>query len=100
MKNLDLFSGIYKGKKILVTGDTGFKGSWMCIWLKELGADVYGYALAPLTKKDNYVTTELSTKIHHVDGDVRNLEQLQKLNWKQILLKIKARLMPIRALFT
>ncbi|MBL7935836.1 MAG: CDP-glucose 4,6-dehydratase, partial [Bacteroidia bacterium] len=53
MKNLDLFSGIFKGKKILVTGDTGFKGSWMCIWLKELGADVYGYALAPLTEKDN-----------------------------------------------
>ncbi len=77
MKNLDLFSGIYKGKKILVTGDTGFKGSWMCIWLKELGADVYGYALPPLTKKDNYVTTELSNRIHHIDGDVRNLEQLQ-----------------------
>lgn len=78
MKNLDLFSGVYKDKKILVTGDTGFKGSWMCIWLKELGADVYGYALAPLTEKDNYVTTELSKKINHVDGDVRNLEQLQK----------------------
>ena len=46
MKNLDLFSGIFKGKKILVTGDTGFKGSWMCIWLKELGAEVYGICLA------------------------------------------------------
>ena len=70
MKELDLFSGVYKGKKILVTGDTGFKGSWMCIWLKELGAEVYGYALPPLTEKDNYVTTELSNKIHHMDGDV------------------------------
>lgn len=77
MKNLDLFSGIFKGKKILVTGDTGFKGSWMCIWLKELGAEVYGYALPPLTEKDNYITTKLSEKINHVDGDVRNLEQLQ-----------------------
>ncbi|MES2513858.1 MAG: CDP-glucose 4,6-dehydratase [Bacteroidota bacterium] len=77
MIQLDLFSNIYKGKKVLVTGDTGFKGSWMCIWLKELGADVYGYALPTLTNKDNFVTTKLSEKIKHVDGDVRNLEQLQ-----------------------
>ena len=63
---LDLFSGIYKGKKVLVTGDTGLKGSWMCIWLKELGADVYGYALPVLTNKDNFITTKLSEKIKHV----------------------------------
>ena len=78
MKQLDLFSGIYSGKKILVTGDTGFKGSWLCIWLKELGADVYGYALAPLTDKDNFTTTKLSEKIKHVDGDIRNLAELQR----------------------
>ena len=77
MMKLDLFSNTYKGKKVLVTGDTGFKGSWMCIWLKELGADVYGYALPALTNKDNFITTKLSEKIKHVDGDVRNLEQLQ-----------------------
>ena len=75
---LDLFNNTFKNKKILVTGDTGFKGSWMCIWLKELGADVYGYALPPLTKKDNFVTTKLSEKINHQDGDVRNLEELKK----------------------
>jgi CDP-glucose 4,6-dehydratase len=74
---LDLFNNTFKNKKILVTGDTGFKGSWMCIWLKELGADVYGYALPPLTKKDNFVTTNLSEKINHQDGDVRNLGQLK-----------------------
>lgn len=77
MKKLDLFSEIYKGKKVLVTGDTGFKGSWLCIWLKELGADVYGYSLPALTNKDNFVTSELSKKISHQDGDIRNLEQLQ-----------------------
>ncbi len=74
---LDLFSGIYKNKKILVTGDTGFKGSWLCIWLKELGADVYGYALPPLTTQDNFVTTGLKNKIHHLDGDIRENEKLQ-----------------------
>lgn len=74
---LDLFSGIYRNKKILLTGDTGFKGSWMSIWLKELGAQVYGYALPPLTSKDNYVTTQLSSKINHLDGDIRDLNKLK-----------------------
>ena len=75
--SIDLFQSIYKDKRILVTGDTGFKGSWMSIWLKELGADVYGYALPPLTKQDNYVTTGLVSKINHQDGDVRDKEKLQ-----------------------
>ena len=39
-----MFKNIYKGKKVLVTGHTGFKGSWLCSWLIELGADVYGYS--------------------------------------------------------
>lgn len=77
MKKLDLFSEIYKGKKVLVTGDSGFKGSWLCIWLRELGADVYGYSLPALTNKDNFVTSELSKKINHIDGDIRDLEKLQ-----------------------
>lgn len=76
MDKLDLFSGIYKGKKVLVTGDTGFKGSWLCIWLKELGADVYGYALPALTDKDNFVTTNLSSIIKHQDGDIRDKDKL------------------------
>ena len=74
--NLDLFSNTFKGKKVLVTGHTGFKGSWMCIWLKELGADVYGYALEPLTAQDNFVSTGLQNHIHHKIGDVRNKEEL------------------------
>lgn len=72
MNSLDLFSNLYQGKKVLITGDTGFKGSWLCIWLKELGAEVYGYALPPLSSKDNFVTTGLKDKIHHVDGDIRD----------------------------
>ena len=74
---IDLFNTIYKNKKVLVTGDSGFKGSWLCIWLKELGADVYGYALPPLTKEDNYITTNLASQIHHTDGDIRDKEKLQ-----------------------
>lgn len=74
---LDLFSGIYKNKKVLITGDTGFKGSWLCIWLAELGADVYGYSLPPWTLRDNFVTSGLENKIHHTDGDIRDKEKLQ-----------------------
>lgn len=73
---IDLFSDSYRGKKVLVTGDTGFKGSWMCIWLRELGAEVYGYALPPITEKDNFVTTGLASKIHHLDGDIRHKDTL------------------------
>lgn len=71
-----MFCNVFKDKKVLVTGDTGFKGSWLCIWLKYLGADVYGYALPPLTDKDNFVLANLEKKIHHIDGDIRNFDQL------------------------
>jgi len=45
-KNI-MFDKVYKNKRVLITGHTGFKGSWLAIWLKELGADVIGYSLAP-----------------------------------------------------
>lgn len=70
------FWNIYKGKKVLLTGHTGFKGSWLAIWLKQLGAEVYGYALAPYSDQDNFVTANLYQHIHHYEGDVRNAEKL------------------------
>ena len=45
----------YKGKRVLVTGHTGFKGSWLSIWLHEMGAEVIGVALEPSSEKDNFV---------------------------------------------
>src|ERR1700741_4709853 len=77
MNKADLFNNLYNKKKVLVTGDTGFKGSWLCIWLLELGADVYGYALPALTKKDNFITSALENRIHHLDGDIKDKEKLQ-----------------------
>lgn len=73
-----LFNSVYEGKRVLVTGDTGFKGSWLAIWLKELGAEVYGYSLPPKTGKDNFVTCNLTEKIKHEDGDIRDKEHLLK----------------------
>jgi len=72
------FFDVYKGKKVLITGHTGFKGSWMAIWLKELGAEVYGYALAPYSEMDNFVTTKLKAQIHHREGDVRDGNKLKQ----------------------
>lgn len=76
---MDLFNNFYKGKKVLITGDTGFKGSWLCIWLNELGADVYGYALPPKTPQDNFVKANLGKIIRHHDGDVRNGQELARM---------------------
>jgi len=67
----------YNRKKVLITGDTGFKGSWLAIWLKQLGAEVYGYALPPKRKEDNYANCKLQEKIHHLNGDIRDLNKLK-----------------------
>ena len=74
-----MFDNIYKNKSVLVTGDTGFKGSWLSIWLKEIGANVIGYALEPKTNKDNYVVCGLEQKINHIDGDMRDFEKLKSV---------------------
>lgn len=71
------FGNSYRGKKVLLTGHTGFKGSWLAIWLRELGAEVYGYALAPYSDMDNFVSCNLETHIHHREGDVRDGNHLK-----------------------
>ncbi|WP_207495260.1 CDP-glucose 4,6-dehydratase [Aridibaculum aurantiacum] len=71
------FSNIYEGKKVLVTGHTGFKGSWLALWLIHLGAEVYGYALDPYGDKDNFVRCNLSSRINHYVGDVKDRQKLE-----------------------
>lgn len=76
MKN---FNNIYRGKKVLVTGHTGFKGSWLSIWLYELGAEVIGYSQDPYTEKDNFVLSDLSNKIIDIRGDIRDRKHLREV---------------------
>lgn len=71
-----LFKNIYNGKRVLITGHTGFKGSWLSIWLKMMGAEIVGYALEPYTERDNFVVTKLEDKISHIVGDVRDYQNL------------------------
>ena len=80
MRNIvENFNGIYKDKRVLVTGHTGFKGSWLSIWLNELGAEVIGYALNPYTEKDNFVLSNLQNKIVDIRGDIRDKKHLEEV---------------------
>ena len=64
---MEKLTNFYRNKKILVTGATGFKGSWLSIWLTLMGAEVIGYGLDPPTNRDNFVLTELQNKIINCD---------------------------------
>lgn len=68
----------WKGKKVLITGHTGFKGSWLAFWLNLLGAEVCGYSLAPKTSPNLFENLQLENKIRSVIGDIRDLENFQK----------------------
>ena len=68
----------WNGKKVLITGHTGFKGSWLAFWLKMLGADVCGYALAPETKPSLFENLELEKRMDSVIGDVRDSAKFEK----------------------
>jgi CDP-glucose 4,6-dehydratase len=73
------FAGVYAGKRVLVTGHTGFKGSWLCEWLLWLGADITGYALAPDTSPALFVQLGLENRIRNIVGDVRSLEMMRSV---------------------
>ena len=76
---MDIFNEFYKDKTVLVTGHTGFKGSWLSIWLRELGAEVIGYALDPHTEKDNFAVTGLEDKIHDYRGRIQDRSKLKEI---------------------
>lgn len=69
----------YKGKKVLVTGHTGFKGSWLCTILKLAGAEVTGYALPPSEGENLFGIADVATGISSYNGDIRNLHDLESV---------------------
>lgn len=76
----DIFNNFYKGKRVLVTGHTGFKGSWLCIWLHELGAEVIGVAKDPFTERDNFVLSGIGNRIKaDIRADIRDGEKMKEI---------------------
>ncbi len=73
------FEGIYTGKRVLVTGHTGFKGSWLSTWLLELGANVVGFSLNIPTNPSNFEVLNLKNKLKHIKGDIRDFEHLKQV---------------------
>ena len=74
-----MFNNIYKNKKIFLTGHTGFKGSWLALWLTKLGAKVCGYSLAPNTKPSMFEELDIQNKItKSVIGDILDEKLLEK----------------------
>lgn len=70
-----MFQEIYRNRRVLVTGHTGFKGSWLCAWLHRLGAETAGFALEPDQNPDHF--SQLKTPLRSEIGDIRNYEKLK-----------------------
>lgn len=69
--------GFYRGKRVLVTGHTGFKGTWLCAMLLKAGAEVTGYALTPPTEPSVFALSGIEKDMRSVIGDIRDLPKLQ-----------------------
>ena len=73
------FNEIYNNRRVLVTGHTGFKGSWLCSWLLQMGAQVGGFSIDIPTVPSNFQTIDLIGRIQHFEGDIRDREALSRV---------------------
>jgi len=71
-------SSFWEGKKVLLTGHTGFKGSWLSLWLHQMGADVFGYSLEPDTSPSLFHQLDLHNKVDHTISDIRDAEAVKR----------------------
>jgi CDP-glucose 4,6-dehydratase len=81
MENVEMkqFSDAYRGKRVLVTGNTGFKGTWLSLWLNQLGADVVGISLATETLPNHCNLLSLKSSVQHHELDVRNSTEVARV---------------------
>lgn len=78
MDHLTNLASAYCGRRVFLTGHTGFKGSWMSLWLKSLGADVHGYALPAPTEPSMFELCGIGSQVRHVVGDIRDERGLRE----------------------
>lgn len=71
-----MFNNIFAGKKIIVTGNTGFKGSWMCAWLTSMGAEVTGISNQIPTQPSMFEAIDLGSRMRYIQEDIRNLDRI------------------------
>src|SRR5438552_577401 len=71
--------GFWQKRKVLLTGHTGFKGSWLSLWLQALGAEVTGYSLAAPTEPSLFVLADVARRMRSIQGDVRDLAHLKRV---------------------
>jgi CDP-glucose 4,6-dehydratase len=76
---MKLFNNIYKNKTVIVTGHTGFKGSWLSLWLVIMGAKVIGISNGIPSKPSHFETINLKKKIKHINLDIRNFKKLSNV---------------------
>ena len=67
----------YRGKRVFLTGHTGFKGGWLASWLDRLGAQVHGYSLVPGTDPNFFTAVDLEDRLESEIGDVRDISSLK-----------------------
>lgn len=77
---IDIFNGFFSVKRVLITGHTGFKGSWLSIWLNELGAEIVGVSKEPFSERDNYVLSRIGNRIKSdIRTDIRDGQKLKDI---------------------
>ena len=74
-----MFGNFYKNKKVLITGHTGFKGSWLSAWLLMMGSEVCGFSKDIPTKPSNFESIKIKNKIKNYNGDIRDINKLKKV---------------------
>lgn len=76
---MSYFADVYRGRRVLVTGHTGFKGSWLALWLKHLGAEVAGFSVDMPSSPANFELLNLDRRLQHYVGDIRDRTQLARV---------------------